>query len=152
MRFCRYECLERWRQREKRVSRVCVSCGKTFDLPLNRIEEGRGKFCSHKCYLEYKGETSIERLIREELAFHPEVGFQQEVKIGPYRVDFLLPARSIVIECDGRYWHGFISVLLRDKRKDAFLIEKGYTLFRFTEREIRESPANCVTRVLMREC
>ncbi len=149
MKFCSYECLERWRQHEKRITRICLQCGKQFEEVLNRVENGKGKFCSHKCYLQYKGETSIERLIREELALHPEIRFEQEVRIGPYRVDFLLPERHVVIECDGRYWHSFAQVFLRDRRKNRFLAEKGYQVFRLSEAEIRKSPSSCVNHVLL---
>ncbi len=148
MKFCSYECLEEWRQIAQRRASECKKCGKAFTVVANRIKEGRGKFCSHKCYLEYKGETSIERLIREELNLHPELEYQPQVRIGRYRVDFLIVNRNCVIECDGNYWHKFVQVILRDRKKDEYFKSMGYRVFRFTESEIRKAAGDCVDRIL----
>lgn len=40
--------------RGKRTKVICSNCGEEY-LELNtRIKEGRGKFCSNKCYQEYR--------------------------------------------------------------------------------------------------
>lgn len=184
-RFCSYECLENWRERERRVVQVCMRCGRQFDVYVNRLENGRGKFCSkacqsgyerarvtltcqkcgkefrafqsdvdtgqkfcsRACYSKYRGETLIEILIREELE-RRGISYEREVQIRRYSVDFLLTEDGIVIECDGRYWHSFVSAILRDRRKDEYLKSLGYQIVRLPEQEIRKSPSECIDRVL----
>ena len=49
--------------------RICENCGKIFYLPAYRIRSGRkGRFCSHKCYYEYKMEHgyNFTRISKEE--------------------------------------------------------------------------------------
>jgi len=123
-------------------------CGKEFELAQSRIEEGRGRFCSQACFLRYSGETSIERLLREELERRGEP-FYQQVAFNRFHVDFVLPRLKAVIECDGEYWHRHPNVIARDQRKDEYLASLDYRVFRFTESEIRDSPSNCVNHVLM---
>lgn len=195
MRFCSFECLQRWREREQHVSRVCVECGRSFEVVARRAEDGKGRFCSKACWKKhftekgpawwyeehsdakatmicarcgkeflaregsqrrfcslvcrwlYRGESSIEALIREELE-RRGVPFEPQAQIGRFCVDFVLPQSQSVIECDGDYWHSQPGAKTRDQLKDHYLAEKGYCVFRFTEAEIRKSPADCVDRVL----
>jgi very-short-patch-repair endonuclease len=97
--------------------------------------------------LLYRGETSIEALIREELE-RRRIPYEQQVQVGRFSVDFLMCQAPVVIECDGEYWHRGSKAQARDEYKDRFLMGKGYQVFRFAEREIRESPSACVERVL----
>lgn len=62
--FCSRSCANKWRHKfvkPKRgkntsnwqgggISRTCPICGKELIIPKGRIKEGRGKFCSRKCY------------------------------------------------------------------------------------------------------
>ncbi|MBI4789291.1 MAG: DUF559 domain-containing protein [Chloroflexi bacterium] len=89
-------------------------------------------------------------MIREELERRGEP-FEQQVKFKRFHVDFVLSERNAIIECDGGYWHKLLDVISRDRRKDEYLTSLGYTVFRLSESEIRESPADCVDRVLMEE-
>lgn len=41
------------RKGENRQTRRCFNCEKGFEIPQWRINQGRGKFCTHKCYLIY---------------------------------------------------------------------------------------------------
>ena len=61
-------------------------------------------------------------------------------------MDFLLD-NNIVIECDGIYWHTKPEVMERDKRKNEHLKQEGYTMFRFTDREILADVESCVNKV-----
>lgn len=76
------------------------------------------------------------------------IEFRQEVKIGPYYLDFLLPSRQIVIECDGVYWHNVPGAGVKDRRKDKFLASKGYKVYRFGEDKIKSSVAACVQKLV----
>ena len=143
--FCSRECFDK--HVDAKVTLVCPRCGKEFVTHESQIRLRGRRFCSLVCSLLYRGETSIEALIREELE-RRGIPFEQQVKIGRFAVDFLLTQNQTVIECDGEYWHSSEKAKARDEYKDRFLAETGYQVFRFTEPEIRESPANCVDRVL----
>ena len=141
-------CSEKCRDDHKRsyVSRICKHCHKEFQLPTSDTDRGRGTFCSWQCFKKYRGETSIEKKIRECLNL-VHIQFQQEVKIGRYHADFLIKNTNILIECDGVYWHSLKKIKDRDKRRDVFLREKGYRIYRFPEEEINKSPLTCLRKI-----
>lgn len=70
------------------------------------------------------------------------ISFLQEVPIGKYRADFLLPQHNVVIECDGDYWHNVPGIGERDKRKNDLLHEFGYTIVRLKENLIRKASSS----------
>lgn len=60
--------------------------------------------------------------------------------MGYFVVDFYLPARNLVIECDGRYWHNLPGRQETDRRRDAELRKMGYSVLRLSEEVIRKDP------------
>lgn len=64
--------------------------------------------------------------------------------IGRYRADFLLVAvdphsrrhRRIVIECDGKHYHGGEEQIARDERRDSEIHESGYRVVRYSGADI----------------
>lgn len=138
--FCSKKCSDD--SKRDYVEKVCKHCQKHFQLPSWETRRGKGSFCSKCCFLQYKGESSIEKKVRYALQ-KAHINFLQEAKIGKYRADFLLPQHNLVIECDGDYWHKIPGIEARDKRKDRSVQELGYSIVRFTEKEIRKaSPDN----------
>jgi len=140
--FCSRECFER----HAVVVATCLNCGQEFEAWQSELKYGR-KFCSRRCYQLYEGESSIEKLVRVELERRGEE-FIQEAEIGPYQVDFLLPWRMKVIECDGSYWHSLPDSIVRDRRKDTYLTRLGYRVYRLTEEDILKSSEAGISRVL----
>lgn len=65
-----------------------------------------------------------------------EVSFQAYAVIETLEVDCYIPNRRLIIEVDGGRWHNLSDRAERDKRRDAFLRRKGYTVERITEQEI----------------
>jgi very-short-patch-repair endonuclease len=142
--FCSKKCKDDYER--DYVKKICKNCRKEFLLPRWEENKGKGLFCSRKCFNQFKGETSIEILVKDALK-NKSVDFKQEVRIGKYYVDFLLLSRQIVIECDGDYWHAKPSSKKRDKRKDEFLELKGYFVYRFSEREIKATKGECINQI-----
>ena len=66
---------------------------------------------------------------------------------GPYTLDFAIPEKRIAIECDGDYWHSQPACIIRDKRKDKYLFNRGWRVLRFSETEINTDLARCLTVV-----
>ncbi len=65
------------------------------------------------------------------------VQYLAEHRIGPYTVDFLIPDRNIVVECDGSYWHSKPNVKARDIVRDKWLSDRGFQVVRLDEPDIR---------------
>lgn len=144
VKFCSKKCADD--HTRDYVSRICQHCKKEFQIPSSSVNRGGGLFCSWQCFKKYRGETSIEKKIRECLEqFH--IKFRQEAKIGRYHADFLIENTKIIIECDGIYWHSLEHARKRDVRKNAFLKEKGYRIYRFPEEEINQSPLTCLRKI-----
>lgn len=59
-------------------------------------------------------------------------------QIGPYVVDFSIPALRIAIECDGDQWHSTPEARAHDQKRDMDLAKVGWTTVRFSERELKE--------------
>lgn len=118
-------------------TRTCVQCHREFQIPTWETKKGKGKFCSRECFIKFNGESSLEEKVRKYLE-SKHISFEQEVKFGRYRADFLLTGTKIIIECDGEFWHLRPQSKIRDKRKDEYLHSLGYQVFRLTGRQINE--------------
>jgi len=66
---------------------------------------------------------------------------------GPYEADALWPAERVILETDGWSAHGHRGAFERDRARDADLQARGYTVLRFTWRQISDEPLLVVTRV-----
>lgn len=64
-------------------------------------------------------------------------------QIGPFRVDFALPALRVVIEVDGHAWHASREQRTRDARRDRYLTREGWTVLRYTGSEVFNSARVC---------
>lgn len=56
--------------------------------------------------------------------------------MGPYRPDFAWPDRKLIAEADGWESHGTRKAFEADRRKDAELNAMGWTVLRFTHRQM----------------
>ena len=59
--------------------------------------------------------------------------FRRQVPIGPFVVDFLCAERRLVIELDGGQ---HASNIEHDKRRDAWLQDRGYSTLRFWNNQV----------------
>jgi very-short-patch-repair endonuclease len=62
----------------------------------------------------------------------PEVN----VRLGPYRPDFLWRERHLIVETDGWETHGTRSAFEADRARDLQLKSMGYEVLRFTYRQV----------------
>src|SRR5262249_13540911 len=56
-------------------------------------------------------------------------------------VDFHWPDRRLIVETDGHEHHGTRAPFERDRARDQRLIAAGWTVIRFTHRQVQEDPA-----------
>jgi hypothetical protein len=66
---------------------------------------------------------------------------------GPCEVDFYWPSHRLVVETDGFDTHGTRAAFEADRRRDAALTAAGYTVLRFTWREIEARPQTVLERL-----
>jgi very-short-patch-repair endonuclease len=64
-----------------------------------------------------------------------------------YEVDFLWPHHKLVIEVDALSTHSDPRTFERDRKRDADLTLRGYTVLRVTRRQITEEPEAVVARI-----
>lgn len=72
-----------------------------------------------------------------------------QAEIGPFRADILVTVRHrhLVIECDGAAYHGSEEQVLRDKRRDRYLVARGISVMRFSGKEIHHDARGCAAEV-----
>ena len=92
--------------------------------------------------------TSIEEMIYAELERRGVTFVKQQVIDGLWVADALIPGARVVIECDGEYWHSRPEMQERDRKKDRYLVSRGYKVLRFPEAAIRADVRGCVQRVV----
>jgi very-short-patch-repair endonuclease len=67
--------------------------------------------------------------------------FEFQAVIGPYRVDFLWREQRVIAECDGFAYHGSTREKFEsDRKRDAYLQSLGFTVWRFSFRQIVDEP------------
>ena len=110
-------------------------------------------------------DTSIELLLRKEL-WKRGFRYRKNYNMLPGTPDIVLPKYRIVIFCDGDFFHGNNWNVLRERLKkcnnsdywipkiennierdrqiDNMLLEKGWAVIRFWEKDIKNNLAGCV--------
>ncbi|WP_200933222.1 MULTISPECIES: endonuclease domain-containing protein [unclassified Sphingomonas] len=76
-----------------------------------------------------------------------EQWFGDAEKHGRYRVDFILKDARLIIELDGHAYHSTKEQFERDAIRQRYLTRAGYSVIRFTGREVNRDPASCVREV-----
>lgn len=79
-----------------------------------------------------------------------------QVEIGRYRADFVVTFKMapyepirVVVECDGHDFHEKTKEQAEhDKRRDRFMTAQGFTVMRFTGRELWRDPFACVEEIV----
>lgn len=91
-----------------------------------------------------KTESPIEVLLFDLLNANGYV-VKTQVKIGPYRADFVLPQHRLVIEADGKQYHQDRKAY--DRRRDAYMRKLGWKVVRFSGRQIYRDRAAILRRI-----
>jgi len=77
------------------------------------------------------------------------VKFRRQVPIGPYIADFLCIDVKLILEIDGDS-HYEDGAQEHDRKRDAFLQEKGFAVLRLSNRRVLEDTDTVVTHIV--EC
>ncbi|WP_407185729.1 endonuclease domain-containing protein [Bradyrhizobium centrosematis] len=92
--------------------------------------------------------TPHERILWRALKDLPMDGshFRRQAPIGPYVVDFFLPAKRLVIELDGGH-HNEDATAARDLERQRWLEREGYRVIRFWNSEIKADLTAVLERI-----
>ena len=74
--------------------------------------------------------------------------FRKQHPLGPFTLDFYCPAVKLVVEVDGDS-HGMGDNPARDRRRDAWLQERGLRVLRFDAAEVMRDVESVVTAILL---
>lgn len=74
------------------------------------------------------------------------LSFDMQVKMDPYRVDFLANDR-LVVEIDGAAYHSSPEEVARDAERDEILSSRGYSILRIPAKVVFASPKIAVSRL-----
>lgn len=111
--------------------------------------EGRRGIRTLRAVLEVAGHTRStleDRLI----ALLVEGGLprpETNVRVGPYEVDVLYRAQRVIVEADGRAFHGTPIARARDAERDAALRAWGYVVLRVTWDDVVRRSAATLRRI-----
>jgi very-short-patch-repair endonuclease len=99
-----------------------------------------------------RGQSHIEKEFSKHIddlaaAIEAEHWFGDAERHDRYRVDFLLKDARLIVELDGHDFHSTKEQLERDAIRQRYLSRAGYTVIRFTGREIVRDAAACVDEV-----
>tara|TARA_Y100000034_G_C6771249_1_gene344084 strand:- start:19 stop:774 length:756 start_codon:yes stop_codon:yes gene_type:complete len=164
--FCSVKCRH---DNDKTGSYVnCYVCNKELYMPKHRVEKTEKFYCNHDCrkqdygdlmnrmrkklrQMRVSGKKTFPEQFIENLLNLLGIEYISEYEIGNFIIDFYIPSKNLCIEADGDYWHGnkdtdkYIgndmqkTSIDRDKRKEEFLNENGYTLMRFWETDVKNN-------------
>lgn len=94
----------------------------------------------------FQSPSRLEGIVVEAL-IEMAIPFEQQHRIGKYRVDFLL-APNICLEVDGEYWHSLPGIPEFDARRDAWIESQGYQVVRLAEKDVLQDARGCVASAL----
>ncbi len=66
-----------------------------------------------------------------------------------YCLDFAIPCQAgqVDVECDGDTWHAQKDAIPKDNARNNFLTSRGWSVLRFSSRQINEDLATCLSTV-----
>lgn len=85
-------------------------------------------------------ESELERRTLELIKEYRLPAPERQVRVGPHRVDFMYPHHRLVIEVDGRATHGTSEAFEADPVRQNELVLDGWTVLRFTWRQVAQDP------------
>lgn len=118
---------------------IANSVAKFYDENPDKVQKFK-PLCFYQHPENYtKPELKIKEFLEEQ-----QINFTHNIKIGKYWPDFTI--EKCVIEVDGVFWHSKTET--SDKKKDEYLIDKGYSVLRITDEQIFNEYEECKKIIL----
>jgi very-short-patch-repair endonuclease len=94
-------------------------------------------------------ESEAERRLVTLFDAHRITGWQANLPVGPYRVDFAFTgATKVAVEVDGWAFHTDPDKFARDRRRQNYLVLHGWQVLRFTWLDITEYPERVIATII----
>lgn len=94
-------------------------------------------------------ESEAERRLVKLLDEHHITGWQANLPVGPYRVDFAFTGdKKVAIEVDGWAFHTDPATFARDRRRQNYLVLNGWQVLRFTWLDLTEYPDRVIATIV----
>jgi len=92
--------------------------------------------------------NEIEKIFFDEFELRKDLpcGIESQIKIGPYKVDFVYG--HCAVEIDGQESHKTKEQRMADYQRERYLQMQGYTVVRFTGTEVYRDPERCVDELI----
>jgi very-short-patch-repair endonuclease len=91
-------------------------------------------------WTKYDGEGRMKQLLRKSgLA-----GWIARTRVAGFEADFLWAAERLIVEVDGYQYHSHRYAFERDRKRDQGHIAAGYTVIRFTMRQLKNEPLRVI--------
>lgn len=130
---------------------------KPVGVPLNYHAQKMLKTSAVNEKKNIHGYTSIEKkLYHIVMKIGSPLGFYAQYEAGPskeYTLDGAFPQIKLGVEADGEIWHNNPNKLQSDRKRDMTLSQQGWTILRFTDKELNNQPedvAVVIKQALMR--
>ena len=88
-------------------------------------------------------ERILRRLLRQAGLLQPVTNYP----IGPYRADFAWPDQLLIVEYDGFSTHNHRKAFHHDRRRNADLTAKGWSVMQVTAEQLENEPLAVVARI-----
>jgi len=122
------EARQRMREAQRRPE-VRAKISLSMRTSSRALEERAARF-------QRKSATWIELAVRDALTA-AGVAFLFQHPINRWMVDFFLPEKNLILECDGDYWHSLPGRKERDEKRDQDLAALGYRVVHLPEHRIK---------------
>ena len=96
-------------------------------------------------WTQSEGERRMKLLLRQAGLPIPAT----RTKVAGFKADFLWRQHHLIVEFDGYRYHGHRYAFERDRRRDQAHIAAGYTVIRFTWRQLENEPLRVVAVIAM---
>jgi very-short-patch-repair endonuclease len=130
---------------------------KSAGSPLNFQAHRDVKLGKVKEKQQFHGYTGLEKkLYQIVMSMNIPLAFYAQYEAGPskeYVLDGAFPVIKLGVEADGEIWHNNVNKIEGDKNRDINLARQGWTILRFTDKEIEKQPrdvAAVITQALQK--
>ena len=93
-----------------------------------------------------KNRSRCEKIVEAGL-IHWKVPYEYQLPVGPFFVDFHIKPSLLAVEIDGGY-HTAVEQKVKDVNRTAYLVERGWRIIRFTNKEVIEDVDRVVSRIV----
>jgi very-short-patch-repair endonuclease len=86
--------------------------------------------------ITFQTDSPLERMLYYAIRHEYKGKIIPQYPFGPYWMDFAIPSRKLALECDGKAYHSSRKMIEHDKKRDAYMIRRGWKVLRFSYQDL----------------